>query len=67
MKEQLQKLEEAGVVESVPDDEPTTWISPLVIQSKKAVSEIRICVDMRNPNEAMLREKREYGTVEDIL
>ena len=27
LKEQLQKLEEAGVVESVPDDEPTTWIS----------------------------------------
>ncbi|PFX29405.1 Uncharacterized protein K02A2.6 [Stylophora pistillata] len=35
-KEQLRKLKEAGVVESVPDDEPTTWISPLVIQPKKA-------------------------------
>ena len=67
LKEQLQKLEEAGVVESVPDDEPTTWISPLVIQPKKAVGEIRICVDMRKPNEAMLREKREFPTVEDIL
>ena len=55
MKEELQKLEEAGVVESVPDDEPTTWISPLVIQPKKAVGEIRICVDMRKPSEAMLR------------
>ena len=32
LKEQLQKLEEAGVVEPVPDDEPTTWISPIVIQ-----------------------------------
>ena len=67
LKEQLQKLEEAGVVESVPDDEPTTWISPLVIQPKKAVGEIRICVDMRKPNEATLREKREFPTVEDIL
>ena len=51
MKEQLQKLEEAGMVESVPDDEATTWISPLVIQPKKAVGEIRLCVDMRKPNE----------------
>ena len=67
LKEQLQKLEEAGVVEPVPDDEPTTWISPLVIQPKKAVGEIRICVDMRKPNKAMLREKREFPTVEDIL
>ena len=42
LKEQLQKIDEAGVVESVPDDEPTTWISPLVTQSKKAVGERRI-------------------------
>ena len=67
LKEQLQKLEEAGVVESVTDAEPTTWISPLVIQPKKAVGEIRICVDMREPNEATLCEKREFPTVEDIL
>ena len=67
LKEQLQKLEEAGVVESVPDDEPTTWISPLVIQPKKAVGEIQICVDMKKPNEAMLHEKREFPAVEDIL
>ena len=55
------------MVESVPDDEPTTWISPLVIQPKKAVGEIRICVDMRKPNESMLREKGEFPTVEDIF
>ena len=66
LKEQLQKLQQAGVVEPVPDDEPTTWISPLVIQPKKAVGEIRICVDMRKGNKAMLCEKREFPTVEDI-
>ena len=58
LKQQLQKLEEAGVVEPVPGDEPTTRISPLVIQPKKAVGEIRIFVDMRKSNKAMLREKR---------
>ena len=67
LKEQLQKLQEAGVVEPVPDDEPTTWKSPLVIQPKKAVGEIQICVNMRKPNKAMLFEKREFRTVEDIL
>ena len=30
LNEQLQKLDESGMVESVPDDEPTTWISALV-------------------------------------
>ena len=43
LKEELQKLGEAGVVESVPDDEPTTWTSPLVFQPKKAAGEIRMC------------------------
>ena len=64
LKEQLQKLDEAGVVESVPDDEP---ISPLVTQPKKAVGERRVCVDMRKANEDMLREKRKFPTVENIL
>ena len=51
----------------MPDVEPTTWIYPLVILPKKAVGEIRICVDTRKPNKAMLCEKREFPTVEDIL
>ena len=51
----------------MPDDEPTTWISPLVTQPKKAFGERRICVDMGKPNEAMLREKRKFPTVENIL
>ena len=62
MKEQIQKLQEARVVEPVPDDEPTTWIPSLVILPKKAVVEIQICVDMRKPN-----RNRESPTVEDIL
>ena len=54
----------------MPDDEPTTWISPLVrlvTQPKKAVAERRVCVDMRKANEDMLREKRKFPTVENIL
>ena len=41
-KEQLQKLQQVGVVESVLVDEPTIWISPLVTQPKKAAGETRI-------------------------
>ena len=51
----------------MPDDKLTTWISPLVTQPKKAIGERRVCVDMRKPNEAMLREKRKFPTVENIL
>ena len=49
----------------MPDDEPTTWTSPLATRPKKAIDEIRICVDMRKANKAMLGEKTEFPTVED--
>lgn len=67
VKEQLQQLEDAHVIEPVPEGEPTTWISPLVIQPKKTPGEIRICVDMRKPNTAMKRMKREFPTIEDVI
>ena len=51
----------------MPDDEPTTWISPLVTQPKKAVDGRRIFVDMGKPNEAILRDKTKFPTVENIL
>lgn len=55
VREQLQELEEAGIIEPVPTKEPTTWISPLVIQPKKAPGEIRIRVKTRKPNQSMKR------------
>ena len=39
---------EAGIIEPVEDSE---WISPIVIQDKKVIGEVRICVDLRNLND----------------
>ena len=51
---ELDRLEEQGIIQKV--DGPTPWISPLVGISKKN-EEIRLCVDMRMANRAILRER----------
>jgi len=46
---QLDKMLEAGIIEPV---EESDWVSPMVVQEKKQKGEIRICVDLRNLNDA---------------
>lgn len=60
---ELDKLEEQGIIERV--DGPTPWISPLVVIPKKS-GEIRLCIDMRMANKAILRERHPTLTVEEI-
>ncbi len=52
--EELDNLESQGIIEKV--NGPTTWVSPLVIAPNKNGS-VRLCVDMRMPNKAILRER----------
>ncbi|CAG2233566.1 unnamed protein product [Mytilus edulis] len=47
-------------------DGPSTWVSPVVFIPKKN-SEIRLCIDMRRPNEAVVREWYPIPTVEKML
>lgn len=66
-KEEEQRLEELGVIEEVPDSQPTTWCTNPVIAPKPHNTEaIRYCSDMRMPNTAIKRPITEAMTVEDI-
>ena len=60
----LEKLELQGIIEKV--DGPTPWISPLVVIPKKD-GDVRICVDMRMANRAILRERHPTPTVDDLV
>ena len=62
--EKLKQLEEMDVVERV--NGPTPWVSPLVIVHKSA-KEIRLCVDMRRANDAIVRERHPIPTIDEIL
>ena len=58
----LKQLEEMDVIEKVSG--PTSWINPLVAV-RKPNGDIRICLDMRQANRAILREKHQVPTVEE--
>ena len=61
----LNELFESDLIEEVPDG-PTKWVSPLVV-IPKSDGDVRICVDMRRANEAVIRERHPIPTVEEVL
>ena len=61
----LDELLESGIIEEVPEG-PTGWISPLVVVPKSD-GDVRICVDMRRANQAIIRERQPIPTIEEIL
>ena len=62
---ELQKLETQDIIEKVPDNEHTDWVSPIVVVPKKD-NKIRVCVDMRAANTAIKRIRHPIPTVKDI-
>ena len=65
VKTALKELEEQDIIEKVPDNEGTPWISPIVVVPKKDGG-VRICVDMRLANEAIQRIRHPIPTVDDV-
>ena len=61
----LKQLEEQDIIERVPDDQATPWVSPIVAVAKKDRG-VRICVDMRQANEAIQRIRHPIPTVDDV-
>ena len=62
----LKEMEDNDIIEQV--EGPTPWVSPTVVVPKPHnPDEIRICVDMRQPNKAIGRERHISPTVDDII
>ena len=64
---ELAKLEEQDIIEKVSGAGPTPWVSPIVCVPKKQQGEVRICVDMREANKAIGREKHPMPTLDDLI
>ena len=60
----LKQLEDQDIIEQVMG--PTSWVSPLVIVDKPN-GDIRLCVNMCNPNESLRPTHYPYPTSEEIL
>ena len=65
VKKELKNLQDLDIIEKVPDDVATPFVSPIVVVPKKNGS-IRICVDMRCANKAIKRVRHNIPTVDDI-
>ena len=52
------------IVERV--DGPTSWVSPVVV-APKAAGDIRLCVDMRKANQAIIRKRVPIPTVDEVV
>ena len=60
----VEELIAMDIVERV--DGPTSWVSPVVV-APKASGDIRLCVDMRKANQAIIRERIPIPTVNEVL
>ena len=66
VEKELEIMKANDLIEEV--DEPTPWVSPIVVAPKpKSPNEVRICVDMREPNLAIKRTRHIIPTVDDII
>lgn len=64
VEEKIQDLLDKDIIEPV--DKPSPWVSPIVIVPKPN-DDIRVTVDMRRVNEAVLRERHPIPTVDELL
>jgi len=60
----VNELLQNDIIERV--EGPTTWVS-LVVVAPKPSGDIRLCVDLRRANEAIVRERLPIPTVDEIL
>jgi hypothetical protein len=60
----VKELQELDIIEPV--EGPTPWVSPVVVVPKPS-GDIRLCVDMRRANEAIIRERHPIPTVDEVL
>ena len=66
LEEQLLRDEDLGVIERI--EGPTPWVSKIVVALEpKSPGKVRICVDMRQANKAIKRERHVTPTVKEII
>lgn len=62
--EQIEDLLNSDIIEKV--EGPTEWVSPVIPIIKKNGG-VRLCVEMRRANQAILRERYPLPIIEEIL
>jgi hypothetical protein len=63
LKTEIERMENLGVIENVV--EPTEWVNSLVVVEKNN-GKVRVCLDPRDLNKAVLREHYPMKTIEEV-
>lgn len=66
IKEELKEMRENGIIEKIQEGQPTQWVNSLVYRTKPNGS-LRLCLDPKDLNKAILREHYTTPTLEEIL
>ena len=61
----IEKLEQDDIIEKIPENTPTEWVSSVVVVPKQN-NNIRLCVDMRVANTAIKRTRHPIPTLESV-
>lgn len=64
LKTELDRLTDLGVI--APVDEPTDWVSNIVIATKSS-GDLRVCIDPKELNKALKRERYPIPVIDDVL
>lgn len=59
----LKELEQQDIIERI--NEASEWVSPMIVK-RKSHNEVRIIVDLREANKAVIREVHPLPTLEQI-
>jgi hypothetical protein len=65
LKDELKRMEMQDIITKV--DEPTDWVSSLVVVEKPRTGKLRVCLDPRDLNKAIKREHYQMPTLEDVI
>lgn len=65
VEQEIARLLEQDVIERAPRDSP--WISRVVVRPKQGSNDIRLCVDMRDANKAIVPQHHPLPTFDDIV
>jgi len=65
VEKEINKMLQDDIIEEV-RNEATPWISPIVTPPKKN-GDVRVCVDMRQANKAIERERHQMPTIDELI